>query len=154
MSSSRSATTWIGPTVLGTRRSFRISSTPTWLLFESGEILEQYPSAKNRPVAFRVVFQVPPDESGRAFVARVSCEQSSLVARQIEHWPVILAYGDLCHLEAHSSSLADHRGLTRGHSCTDTGCYQTSQESHPRQITMVAWRWDCSETDSRAKRMK
>jgi len=43
----------------------------TYLAFvESGEILEQYPSAKNRPVAFRVVFQVPPDESGRAFVAR------------------------------------------------------------------------------------
>jgi hypothetical protein len=37
---------------------------------ESGEILGQYPEAKNRPVAFRVVFQVPPDESGRAFVAR------------------------------------------------------------------------------------
>ncbi len=32
---------------------------------ESGEILGQYPEAKNRPVAFRVVFQVPPDESGR-----------------------------------------------------------------------------------------
>jgi hypothetical protein len=29
------------------------------------------PRAKSRPVAFRVVFQVPPDESGRAFVARV-----------------------------------------------------------------------------------
>jgi hypothetical protein len=43
----------------------------TYLAFvESGEILEQYPNAKNRPVAFRVVFQVPPDESGRAFVAR------------------------------------------------------------------------------------
>ena len=37
---------------------------------ESGEILEQYPNAKNRPVAFRVVFQVPPDESGWAFIAR------------------------------------------------------------------------------------
>ena len=37
---------------------------------ESGEILEQYPTAKDRPVAFRVVFQVPPDESGRAFLAR------------------------------------------------------------------------------------
>jgi hypothetical protein len=44
----------------------------TYLAFvESGEILEQYPKAKNRPVAFRVVFQVPPDELGRAFVARV-----------------------------------------------------------------------------------
>ena len=43
----------------------------TYLAFvESGEILGQYPEAKNRPVAFRVVFQVPPDQSGRAFVAR------------------------------------------------------------------------------------
>ncbi len=43
----------------------------TYLAFvESGEILEQYPTAKDRPVAFRVVFQVPPDESGRALLAR------------------------------------------------------------------------------------
>jgi hypothetical protein len=43
----------------------------TYLAFvESGEILEQYPTAKDRPVAFRVVFQVPPDESGRAFLTR------------------------------------------------------------------------------------
>jgi hypothetical protein len=43
----------------------------TYLAFvESAEILGQYPEAKDRPVAFRVVFQVPPDESGRAFVAR------------------------------------------------------------------------------------
>ncbi len=43
----------------------------TYLAFvESGEILEQYPTARDRPVAFRVVFQVPPDESGRAFLAR------------------------------------------------------------------------------------
>jgi hypothetical protein len=38
---------------------------------ESGEILEQYPKAKDRPVAFRIVFQVPPDEAGRAFIAMV-----------------------------------------------------------------------------------
>jgi len=37
---------------------------------ESGEILEQYPNARNKPIAFRVVFQVPPDDSGRAFIAR------------------------------------------------------------------------------------
>ena len=43
----------------------------TYLAFvESGEILEQYPESKNRPVAFRVVFRVPPDQAGRAFVAR------------------------------------------------------------------------------------
>ena len=43
----------------------------TYLAFvESGEILEQYPTAKDRPVAVRVVFQVPPDESGRAFLAK------------------------------------------------------------------------------------
>ena len=39
-------------------------------IVESGEILEQYPKAKDRPVAFKVVFRVPPDESGRAFIAR------------------------------------------------------------------------------------
>lgn len=38
---------------------------------ESGEILESYPDAKDRPVVFRVVFQSPPDDSGRAFLARV-----------------------------------------------------------------------------------
>ena len=37
---------------------------------ESGEILEQYPNAKKRPVPFRVVFKFRPDESGRAFIAR------------------------------------------------------------------------------------
>jgi hypothetical protein len=43
----------------------------TYLAFvESGEILEQYPKARNRPVAFKVVFRVPPDDSGRAFVAK------------------------------------------------------------------------------------
>jgi hypothetical protein len=40
------------------------------LFVESGEILERYPDAKDRPVAFRVVFQIPPDESGQAFIAR------------------------------------------------------------------------------------
>ena len=38
---------------------------------ENGEILESYPDAKNRPVAFKVVFQFPPDEAGRAFLAKV-----------------------------------------------------------------------------------
>jgi hypothetical protein len=43
----------------------------TYLAFvESGEILEQYPNARNKPIAFRVVFQVPPDDSGRIFIAR------------------------------------------------------------------------------------
>ncbi len=43
----------------------------TYLAFaQSGEILEQYPKAKSRPVAFKVVFRAPPDESGRVFVAR------------------------------------------------------------------------------------
>jgi len=37
---------------------------------ESGEILEKYPKAKDKPVAFAVVFKFPPDEAGRAFVAR------------------------------------------------------------------------------------
>jgi len=43
----------------------------TYLAFvESGEILQQYPKAKDRPVVFEVVFQFPPDESGRAFLGR------------------------------------------------------------------------------------
>jgi hypothetical protein len=43
----------------------------TYLAFvESGEILEQYPKAKDRPVAFNVVFRFSPDESGWAFVAK------------------------------------------------------------------------------------
>jgi len=44
----------------------------TYLAFvESGEILTRYPEAKSRPVAFRVVFQIPPDEF-RAGVCRKS----------------------------------------------------------------------------------
>ena len=43
----------------------------TYMAFvENGEILVQYPQAKGRPVAFRVVFRVPPDDSGQAFVAK------------------------------------------------------------------------------------
>jgi hypothetical protein len=43
----------------------------TYLAFvESGEMLEQYPKAKNRPVALSLVFRVPPDDSARAFIAR------------------------------------------------------------------------------------
>lgn len=38
---------------------------------ESGEILQSYPGAKDRPIAFKVVFQYPPDEAGRAFLAKV-----------------------------------------------------------------------------------
>lgn len=37
---------------------------------ESGEIVEEYPNAKDKPVVFKVVFQFPPDEAGRAFLAR------------------------------------------------------------------------------------
>jgi hypothetical protein len=37
---------------------------------ESGEILESYPNAKDKPVVFSVVFKFPPDEAGRAFLAR------------------------------------------------------------------------------------
>lgn len=43
----------------------------TYLAFiESGETLEHYPKAKDRPVTFKVVFRVPPDDSGGAFVER------------------------------------------------------------------------------------
>ena len=38
---------------------------------ESGEILESYPDAKERPIVFRVVFQFAPDDAGRAFLAKV-----------------------------------------------------------------------------------
>lgn len=37
---------------------------------ESGAILKQYPDARNKPVAFRVVFRFPPDAEGRAFLVR------------------------------------------------------------------------------------
>ncbi|HZU29007.1 MAG TPA: DUF6572 domain-containing protein [Bryobacteraceae bacterium] len=38
---------------------------------ESGEILETYPDARGRSVDLRVVFQFPPDETGRAFLSKV-----------------------------------------------------------------------------------
>jgi len=38
---------------------------------ESGEIIESYPDARNRTVAFRVVFKFPPDASGRSFLNKV-----------------------------------------------------------------------------------
>lgn len=37
---------------------------------ESEEILEQYPKAKDRPVAFKVAFRFSPDEAGWEFVAK------------------------------------------------------------------------------------
>ena len=37
---------------------------------ESGEILTRYPDAKNRPVAFKVVFKYKPDQEGWQFLAR------------------------------------------------------------------------------------
>jgi len=42
-----------------------------YLVFvESGEILQRYPDAKERSVAFEVVFKSEPDESGRLFLQR------------------------------------------------------------------------------------
>jgi hypothetical protein len=38
---------------------------------ESGEILQSYPKAKDRPIAFTVVFKFSPDDQGRAFLAKV-----------------------------------------------------------------------------------
>jgi hypothetical protein len=38
---------------------------------ESGEILEGYPDAKDKAIVFKVVFQFPPDDGGRAFLAKV-----------------------------------------------------------------------------------
>jgi hypothetical protein len=37
---------------------------------ESGEILTRYPGAKNRLVAFRIVFKFEPDQDGKAFLDR------------------------------------------------------------------------------------
>lgn len=37
---------------------------------ESGEILESYPAAKDRPVAFNVVFKHKPDQKGQQFLSR------------------------------------------------------------------------------------
>jgi hypothetical protein len=37
---------------------------------ESGEILESYPDAKGRPVAFKVVFKFRPDAQGWQFLTR------------------------------------------------------------------------------------
>ena len=38
---------------------------------ESGEIFQNYPDARGRRVVFRLVFQFPPDEDARAFLAKV-----------------------------------------------------------------------------------
>lgn len=38
---------------------------------QSGEILQSYPNAKDRPIIFEVVFKFVPDEGGRAFLAKV-----------------------------------------------------------------------------------
>jgi hypothetical protein len=37
---------------------------------ESGEILDRYPDARDRPVLFRVVFKFKPDQEGKSFLAR------------------------------------------------------------------------------------
>ena len=38
---------------------------------ESGEILQSYPNAKGGQISIEVVFRFPPDEAGRAFLAKV-----------------------------------------------------------------------------------
>src|SRR5579863_4230956 len=81
----------------------------TYLAFvESGEILEQYPKAKDRPVVLNVVFRCPSDESGQAFITRArallesagfpsatKCLQAAISTEPVqdapEHWPVINA---------------------------------------------------------------
>lgn len=37
---------------------------------ESGEIVERYPDAKDKPIAFRVVFKFRPDIEGQRFLER------------------------------------------------------------------------------------
>ena len=38
---------------------------------ESGEILQSYPNAKDRPIIFAVVFKFGPNDEGRAFLDKV-----------------------------------------------------------------------------------
>ena len=38
---------------------------------ESGEIFQSYPAVKGKRITFNLVFKHPPDEGGRAFLARV-----------------------------------------------------------------------------------
>ena len=86
----------------------------TYLAFvESGEILEQYPKAKDRPVVLNVVFRCPSDESGQAFITRArallesagfpsatKCLQAAISTEPVqdapEHWPVINAISSKC----------------------------------------------------------
>jgi hypothetical protein len=43
----------------------------TYLAFvENGELVRQYPEAKERPVVFRVVFKFKPEKEGRLFLER------------------------------------------------------------------------------------
>ena len=43
----------------------------TYLAFiESGEILERYPDARNRPVSLEVVFEFKPDRDGETFLIK------------------------------------------------------------------------------------
>ena len=41
-----------------------------WAFVESGEILQQYPAARNRLVTFRVFFKHPPDTNAESFLDR------------------------------------------------------------------------------------
>ena len=38
---------------------------------ESGEILQSYPNATGKQITLNVVFRFPPDDAGRAFLAKV-----------------------------------------------------------------------------------
>jgi hypothetical protein len=38
---------------------------------QSGEIMESYPDAKNRRIAFLVIFKFPPDAAGQSFLTNV-----------------------------------------------------------------------------------
>ncbi len=51
---------------------------------ESGEILQQYPEAKGRSVAFDVVFKYKPDREGRSFLgmARQVIESAGLALQE------------------------------------------------------------------------
>jgi uncharacterized protein DUF6572 len=51
---------------------------------ESGEILERYPHAKDRPVAFKVVFKFKPDQEGEGFLTRAK-EVFKSAGFQLQH---------------------------------------------------------------------
>ena len=55
---------------------------------ESGELLQKYPDAKNRLVAFQVVFKFPPDAQGLLFLDRAKAVMEAGGFTLTHHVPV------------------------------------------------------------------